>query len=110
MEAYKVLGQLEAVTADTDFSLYTVPTATKVALSKLIIAAKVSNSKYRVSVVPNGDTLAGKHAVIFDSLIEANKSIPTLQGVSLNAGDQIMVRANTGASNLSFSLFGVEIT
>ncbi len=110
MDNYKVLNQVEAALVDTDYSLYIVPALNKTIISKLTIAAKTANSKVRVSVVPSGQTLAGKHAVVHDELVELGRSRSYLEGVTIAAGDQVIIRANTGSSNVSFSLFGVEIS
>jgi len=109
MNTYKVLGQAQAVAADTDYTLYTVPALTSVALSKVTISAKTANSKFRISIVPSGDTLADKHAIAYDELVELGRGRSKLEGITLAAGAQVVVRANT-AANVSFSLFGSEIS
>lgn len=110
MNSYETLAQIETTTADTDYSMYTVPALTQVVVSNLRISAKTLNSKFRVSIVPSGDTLAGKHVIHHDELIEPGRGRDVLKGYTLAAGSQIVVRANTGSSNLSFSLFGSKIT
>lgn len=111
---YKVLGQAQAALADTDYVLYTVPTGAtppvvNVVISACTITAKTSNSKFRLSVVPSGDTLADKHAISYDNLIEPGRDRIKLQSITLQPGDKVYIRANT-AANVSFSLFGDEIT
>lgn len=108
MNLYKVLGQAQAILADTDYSLYTVPALTSTTVSKIFISAKTDNSKFRISVVPNGQILGDTHAIAYDELIEVGRGRSKLEGVTLGAGDQVIVRANT-AANVSFSLFGAEI-
>lgn len=94
----------------TDYSLYIVSALNKTIISKLTIAAKTANSKVRVIVVPSGDVLESKHAVVHDELVELGRSRSYLEGVTIAAGDQVVIRANTGSSNVSFSLFDVEIS
>lgn len=106
---YKVLGQAQAVLADTDYVLYTVPAGKQVIISVCTITAKNSNSKFRLSIVPSGDTLADKNAISYDDLIEPGRGRNKLQSITLQPGDKVYMRANT-ADNLSFSLFGDEIS
>lgn len=106
---YKVLGQAQAVLANTDYVLYTVPAGKQVIISVCTITAKTSNSKFRLSIVPSGDTLADKNAINYDDMIEPGRSRNKLQSITLQPGDKVYMRANT-AANLSFSLFGDEIS
>jgi hypothetical protein len=106
--AYKVLGQSNP-SANTDTTLYTVPSATQAIASTLSIAnLSATATTFRVAVRPAGATLANQHYVAFDVPIAGNDSAHLTLGVSLAATDVVTVRA--GTANVAFSLFGSEIT
>lgn len=107
-QAYKVLGQA-APAATTDTTLYTVPAATSAVVSTLVVTNRDSGTAtFRIAVRPAGDTLANQHYVAFDTTILGNDSVCLTLGMSLAATDVVTVRGST--ANLSFNLFGSEIT
>lgn len=103
----KVLGQVNpaAVTATT---LYTVPAATSVVCSTLVICNLSTATTYRVAVRPAGATLANPHYIAYGSALAANDSICLTLGMTLAATDVVTVYA--GTATVSFSLFGSEIS
>jgi hypothetical protein len=106
--AYRVLGQSNP-SANTDTTLYTVPSATQAVVSTLSIAnISATSTTFRVAVRPAGATLANSHYIAFDAPLLGNDSIHLSLGVSLAATDVVTVRA--GTANVAFSLFGSEIT
>jgi hypothetical protein len=106
--AYRVLGQSNP-SANTDTTLYTVPSATQAVVSTLSIANLAATATtFRVAVRPAGATIANSHYIAFDVPLIGNDSIHLTLGVSLAATDVVTVRA--GTANVAFSLFGVEIT
>jgi hypothetical protein len=106
--AYRVLGQSNP-SANTDTTLYTVPSATQAVVSTLSIAnISTTATTYRIAVRPAGATLANSHYLAFDVPIAANDSVLLTLGLSLAATDVVTVRA--GTANVAFSLFGSEIT
>ena len=104
---YKILGQ-SAPSATTSTDLYTVPSATEVIVSSLVIANRSATpATYRVSVSSNGAALANEQYLIYDANIGANDTIALSLGITLDATDKIRVYSST--ANLSFNAFGTEI-
>jgi hypothetical protein len=92
---YKVLGQA-APNANTTSNVYTVPAATQAVISTIIITNRNSaaNATYRLAVQPAGVT--------------ALDSVSLQLGLSLGNTDVLSV--SSANANISFSVFGVEIT
>lgn len=106
--AYKVLGQV-ATAATTDTTLYTVPSATQVVISTIVVCNRGNASAtYRIALRPNGATLANEHYLAYDVTIAANDTVPLTLGVTCDASDVFTVRAST--ANLTFQIYGCEIT
>lgn len=108
-KAYKTVGQ-SAPAANTDTTVYTVPASTQFVCSTITVCNRHAETitAYRVAVVPSGATLANQHYILYDRLIDGRETLSHTLGLALSAGDRIIVRATT--TNLSFSIFGVEIT
>jgi hypothetical protein len=105
---YKVLGQ-SAPSATTDTNLYTVPAATSAVVSTIVVANRSTTARlFRIAVRPGGATLANEHYIAFDTTVAAGDSTTLTLGITLAASDVITVRAST--TDLSFSVFGSEIT
>jgi hypothetical protein len=105
---YKVLGQL-APSATTATTLYTVPAATQSVISTITIANRAATvASYRIAIRPLGATLANQHYIAYDVAVGANDTTPLTLGISLGATDVVTVYAST--ANLSFGIFGTEIT
>jgi glucose-6-phosphate dehydrogenase assembly protein OpcA len=105
---YKVLGQL-APSATTATTLYTVPSATSAVVSTLVVANRAATSAtYRIAIRPAGATLANEHYIAYDVSVGGGDSTTLTLGITLAATDIITVYA--GTANLSFSVFGSEIT
>jgi hypothetical protein len=106
-QTHKVLGQSNP-SATTLTTLYTVPSSTQAIASTLSVCNLGVSTTFRVAVRPAGATLANQHYIVYDSSVNANDSFYLTLGISLAATDVVSVFA--GTANLSFSLFGVEIT
>lgn len=105
MNTYKVLGQILS-TADTLENLYI---ATNSAVcSTLAVCNQGLTATVRVAVRPTGESISAKHFIIYDTVLNANDSMFLTLGISLAPTDIVSVSANT--SNVSFSLFGTEIS
>lgn len=105
---YKVLGQL-APSATTATTLYTVPSATETIVSTIVVANRDSSSAtYRIAVRPDAATLANEHYIAYNVTVGASDSTTITLGITLNAADVVTVYAST--ANLSFNIFGSEIT
>lgn len=105
---YKVLGQ-SAPSANTDTTLYTVPTATQSVISTLVVCNRgASSATFRIAVRPDGAALATSHYVAYDISIAANSLAALTLGITIDAADVMTVRAST--ADLTFSAFGSEIS
>jgi glucose-6-phosphate dehydrogenase assembly protein OpcA len=105
---YKVLGQL-APSATTATTLYTVPSATSAVVSTIVVANRsATGATYRIAIRPAGATLANEHYIAYDVIVGGGDSTTLTLGITLAATDVITVYAST--TNLSFNVFGSEIT
>jgi hypothetical protein len=105
---YKVLGQ-SAPSATTATTLYTVPAATSAVISTIVVANRVgTGATYRIAIRPAGATLANEHYIAYDVTVGGGDSTTLTLGITLAATDVITIYAST--ANLSFSVFGSEIT
>jgi hypothetical protein len=108
-ETYKILGQV-AATANTTHNVYTVPAATQAVVSSIVIVNRnnSANCTYRVAAQQAGAALANQHYVAYDAPIAALDTVALSLGITLGNTDVISVYSAN--SNLSFSVFGTEIT
>ena len=105
---YKVLGQV-APSATTNTTLDTVPSATQVVISTIVVCNRAATAAtFRIAVRPAGATLANEHYIVYDSTIAANDIVALTMGITLAATDVVTVYAST--ANLSFRAFGSEIS
>lgn len=108
--AYKILGQSNPA-SNTYVDLYTVPANTSVVVSTLNICNQSQSyvpGNFRIAVRPANATLATKHYIAYDTAIAGLDTISLTIGMSLAATDVVTVYTNS--SNISFNLFGSEIT
>ncbi len=107
---YKVLGQASPV-INVATDVYVVP-VTKSAVVSTISLCNTSLSgnatAFSVAVVPSGAVLANEHYILYKRFIEVRDSEFKTIGITLNAGDKIVVESDSGT--LSVSIFGNEIT
>lgn len=106
-ELYKVLGQLNP-TATTLTALYTVPGATSVVVSTIAVCNQGANTTFRISVAVAGAVDDPKQYLYYDLAIPANSTFTATIGITLAATD--VVRVYAGTANVSFSIFGTQIT
>lgn len=105
---YKILGQAAPV-ATTPTVLYTVPGAVQAICSSLIVNNRSGiQGSFRVSVSQGGAATANKDYIYYDLLIGGNDTFIATIGVTLGSGDVIRVYSST--ANMSFSVYGSEIT
>lgn len=105
--SYKVLGQ-SAPSATTNTTLYTVPSSTSAVASTLAVCNRSTSTNFRVAIRPAGATLANQHYIVYDNYVNQYDTVFLTLGVTLETTDVVTVYA--GTANLSFSLFGTEIT
>ena len=105
---YKVLGQ-SSPSATTETALYTVPSATSFVASSVIVCNRSAVlSTFRISIAVGGGATANKDYIYYDLPIGANDTFIATIGVTLAATDVVRVYASN--TNLSFSLYGSEIS
>jgi hypothetical protein len=61
-----------------------------------------------VAVRPAGATLANQHYIVYDNFVNAGDAVFLTLGITLAATDVVTVRA--GTADMSFSLFGSELS
>lgn len=106
--AYKVLGQ-SAPSATTLTDLYTVPSSTSTVVSTIIVANRsASPATYRIAVSPAGASIANQHYIAYDVTVGASDSTTLTLGITLATTDVVRVYGST--ANLTFNVFGSEIT
>ena len=106
--SYKVLGQTNPTTANTESILYTVPSGFMAFASVLSICNQgATTSTVRVAVRPAGITSTAKTFILFDTYINPNDSLILTLGLSLATTDIVSVWSAT--TSFSFVLSGSEI-
>jgi len=110
-EVFKILGE-PSNPSTTNTTLYSVPNTDQKAQAviSVLVIANTTNAALtaRVFCVPRGGSAAQSNALFYDFSIAANTTDTALKGLTLRAGDSIVVRAS--ATNLIFTAFGSEIT
>ena len=107
-EVLKTLGQL-VPSATTLTDLYTVPAATQASVSSLIVCNRGSAAQtFRFSVAVAGAADATKQYVYWDLSVPANDCFISTVGISLGATDVLRVYASS--TDLSFQVFGAEVS
>ena len=106
---YKILAQLSPL-ATTISDLYTVPAETQSVISTLAVSNRSSSvvGSYRIAVIPNEETLSDKHYIAFDVELPVSEVSNLTFGMTLAAGDKIVVYASN--ANINFNVFGVEFS
>jgi len=105
---YKVLGQ-SSPTATTETALYTVLAATSAVASSVIVCNRSAVlSTFRISIAIGGAATTNKDYIYYDLPIGANDTFIATIGVTLATTDVVRVYASN--TNLSFSLYGSEIS
>ena len=112
--AYKILGQT-LPTANLLSNVYVVPTSTSAIISTITVCNQSSaNANVDIMIRPINETLANKHYLIKGVTIPRADTMILSPGITLNAS--VIVAVNnavvTGetAANVSFNVFGVELT
>jgi hypothetical protein len=67
-----------------------------------------SNANYSIAIRPAGETIAAKHYITNNNVVQAGDSIGLTLGLTLGNTDVVTVYSST--PNLSFGIFGSEIT
>ena len=105
---YKILGQ-NSPSATTETDLYTVPPATSAVCSSVSICNRgATQTTFRVSISQGGAAITNKDYLYYDVTLAGNDTFIATIGVTLAATDKI--RVYSGSSNLSFQVWGTEIS
>lgn len=103
-----VLGQSNP-TANVLTTLYTVPSATSTTISSITVCNQSSGSaNFNVSIAVAGAADSPQQYIYYQLFLDGNDTFIATVGLTLAATDQVRVLSTTG--NLSFGLFGVQIT
>ena len=112
--AYKILGQT-LPTANLLSNVYVVPTSTSAIVSTITICNQSSaNANVDIMIRPINETLANKHYLVKGVTIPRADTMILSPGVTLNAS--VIVAVNNAvasgetAANVSFNVFGIELT
>jgi len=104
----KCLGQ-SAPNATTETTLYTVPASTSAVCSSITVCNRATSpATFRVSVSVGGGATATKDYLYYDLPLPANDTFTATIGVCLATTDKVKVYSST--ANLSFNLFGEELS
>lgn len=107
-DTLKILAQV-APAATTLTVAYTVPALTSAVISSVVVCNRgVSATTFRISVAVAGAADATKQYLYYDCPIAANDTFAAALGITLATTDVFRVYAGNG--NLSFNLFGVQVT
>ena len=104
---YKVLAQ-SAPSATTNTDIYTVTSGKSAVISTIAITNRDTSASFRIAVRPAGATIANQHYIAYDNYINQYDSVYLTIGITLASTDVITVYASS--ANLSFSIFGSEIS
>lgn len=104
--AYKVLGQTGD--ASTAVNIYTTSGVESIVSTVVVCNRSAASKTFDISVRPAGATEANQHYIAKGTSIAANDSITLTLGITLADTDVITVTAST--SDVSFSVFGTEIS
>ena len=105
---YKVLAQ-SAPAATTNTDILTIGSGKQAVVSTVTVSNRAATSAtYRIAVRPSGATLANQHYIAYDCTVGPNDTTALTIGLTLTATDIITVYASN--ANLSFGIFGTEIT
>lgn len=107
-DTFKVLAQ-STPSATTLTDIYTVPSSTSTITSTIVVCNRGGgDTTYRIAVAVAGAADATKQYLAYDAAILANESLALRYKLTLAATD--VVRVYAGNANLSFNLYGMEVT
>ena len=108
-QIYKRLGAINP-SANTQTNVYVVPAATSAVISTIAICNQsATNASYSLMVMPTySATAPATDFIVRGATVPAADTIFLTIGLTANA--TTVVAANTSSPNVSFSIFGSEIT
>lgn len=99
-----------AASSGINMILYTVPASTSTVVSTIFVCNRGSSSAtFRIAHVDNGVIvdLSNEDYLYYDLTIPANNTFASTSGISMSAGDSIVVLGSS--TNLNFIAEGIEI-
>lgn len=107
MERYGVLAQAAPAIGETA-NLYWVPRGQRTERVRIISCNRSTiPAAVRIAVVPEGVPLASEHYIAYDKEVP---SLDTVSSVEISLGERSVVRVTSDTGEVSFSLFGNELT
>lgn len=108
---YKILGQADP-SSGLPFNIYTVGNPMQAIISSITVCNRgTADATFRVWVSPNGVATANNQYIYYDVAIAGNDTFIATVGITLDSQDVVRVQSGgTGGNNLTFQLFGSEIT
>ena len=108
--AYKILGQ-SSPSANVLTTLYTVPAGNSAIISTITIAnldeGSANGGAFRIAANTSGSSTANANYLAYGVNVLGRDTVTLTLGITLAAGSQISVNANS--SLLAFSAFGTEV-
>lgn len=90
-------------------NLYVCPDLTETVVSTITLSnIGTADATYRIAVQKFGEALSHKHMLAFDHGLKGNSAETLTLGITLSAGDKIIVQSDV--DKLTFSAYGSEIT
>ena len=106
--SYLILGTQTIPAANTDTTLYTVPSATQAVVSTITICNQASTAAtFNLAIRKAGASLTTAMYIAYGTPIAGNDTVALTLGITLAATDVITVNSSSG--NLSFAAFGSQI-
>jgi hypothetical protein len=104
---YKILAQANP-TANAQTTIYTVPASTSAVISTISVCNQSNTTNFRIAAQQANAALSASQYIVYDNFVNQYDTIFLTLGITLGNTDTISVFS--GTSNLSFSIFGSEIT
>lgn len=107
-DTIKILGQTGSA-ANTEFTLYSVPSGKSAVVSSVMACNRGSTvSTFRLSASVAGAATTNKDYLFYDLPVGGNDTFTATVGISLATTD--VLRIYSSNANMSFSAFGVEVS
>lgn len=104
---YKILGQVNPA-QNTQTTMYVVPASTQAVVSTMVICNQANSTLFRVAVQQANTALNAKQYIVYDNFVNQYDTVFLTLGMTLGNTDAVSVYV--GTPNVSFSLFGSEVT
>lgn len=110
-QSFKILGQLNP-SANGQANVYIVPSTTEAVISTITVCNQSStNNSFSLIMMPSNefaDPANAKNFVVRGAVVPAADTLVLTMGLTANSGT--ILACNTNSNNMSFSVFGSEVT